>query len=237
MVDAVQKGFREHDKLIQALALHCHFAAMHPFGDGNGRTARALESLFLQRAEMRDSTFIAMSNYYYDEKKSYLEALAAVRELDFDLTPFLKFALKGIALQTQRLAAEISRHVRIEVFRGLIHDLFGRLRTPRKRVIAKRQIAILESLLMSPEADWFTFYGECMRLYTDVQNPGKALLRDVNHLITLGTIGFRQEPETGTPRKFFVWARLDWPSEITETEFFQKLSSLPRAKGTLFIPR
>ncbi|HKF46607.1 MAG TPA: Fic family protein [Terracidiphilus sp.] len=239
LVDSIQKGFGEHDNLVQALALHYHFAAMHPFADGNGRTARALESLFLQRAGMRDSTFIAMSNYYYDEKKRYLESLAAVRQLDFDLTPFLKFALKGIALQSQRLADEISRHVRIEVYRGLIHDLFGRLRTPRKRVIAKRQIAILEHLLTFIEADWFRFYGDCLRFYTDVQNPGKALLRDVNHLITLGTIGFRQEPGPGPSNApiFSMWARLDWPSEITETEFFQKLSSSPRAKGTLFMPR
>lgn len=237
LIEAIQKGFGEHDNLIQALALHYHFAAMHPFEDGNGRTARALESLFLQRAGMRDSTFIAMSNYYYDEKKSYLEALAAVRQLDFDLTPFLKFALKGIALQSQRLAAEISRHVRIEVFRGLIHDLFGRLRTPRKRVIAKRQIAILEHLLTFVEADWNSFYRDCSKWYTDVQNPGKALMRDINHLISLGTIGFRSESQNGSPDRFFIWARLEWPTEITETEFFQKLSALPRAKGTLFIPR
>jgi Fic family protein len=237
LVDAVQKGFGEHDNLVQALAIHYHFAAMHPFGDGNGRTARALESLFLQRAGMRDSTFIAMSNYYYDEKKSYLEALAAVRQLDFDLTPFLKFALKGIALQSQRLAGEISRHVRIEVFRGLIHDLFGRLRTPRKRVIAKRQIAILENLLPFVEVEWFTFYNDCLKFYTEVQNPGKALLRDINHLISMGAVDFRKESSADDTLRYMVWARLDWPSEITETEFFRKLSALPRAKGTLFVPR
>lgn len=239
LIEAIEKGFGEHDNLIQALALHYHFAAMHPFGDGNGRTARALESLFLQRAGMRDSTFIAMSNYYYDEKKTYLEALAAVRKLDFDLTPFLQFALKGIAIQSQRLAAEISRYVRIEVFRGLIHDLFGRLRTPRKRVIAKRQIAILEHLLTFIEADWFAFYGECVKLYTEVQNPGKAFMRDINQLISLGAIGVRPEMEDGgtTPKRYYVWARLEWPSEITETAFFRRLTSLPRAKGTLFIPR
>jgi Fic family protein len=35
--------------VIQALALRYHFAAMHSFMDGNGRTARALEALMLQR--------------------------------------------------------------------------------------------------------------------------------------------------------------------------------------------
>jgi Fic family protein len=238
MEEAIQKGFGEHDRLVQALALHYHFAAMHPFGDGNGRTARALEALCLQRAGMRDSTFIAMSNYYYDEKNSYLEALSAVKQPDYDLTPFLKFALKGISVQSQRLAAEISRHVRIEVFRGLMHDLLGRLRTPRKRVIAKREIAILEHLLTFTEAEWNTFYGDIYRLYGDVQNSSKALLRDINHLIALGMIAFRRENTgAGNADKYVLWARLEWPSEVTETEFFRQLSSLPRVKETLFIPR
>ena len=62
-----------------ALALHYHFAAMHPFLDGNGRSARALEALMLQRTGLRDTLFIAISNYYYEEKAEYLSALAEVR--------------------------------------------------------------------------------------------------------------------------------------------------------------
>ncbi|MBI3680677.1 MAG: Fic family protein, partial [Acidobacteria bacterium] len=61
---ALQHEFLAHDLLIQALAIHYHFAAIHPFLDGNGRTARALEALMLQRAGLRNTLFIAMSNYY-----------------------------------------------------------------------------------------------------------------------------------------------------------------------------
>ena len=238
MIEAVQKGFGEHDQLIQALALHYHFAAMHPFDDGNGRTARVLEALFLQRAGMRDSTFIAMSNYYYDEKKAYLESLAAVRQLDYDLTPFLKFGLRGIALQSHRLASELRRHVSREVFRSLMHDLFGRLQTKRKRVIAKRQMAILEHLLTFTEIEWPVFLQDIIKLYGDVKNPTKALIRDLNHLIALGAMTYRHDLlEDGKRNKMMLWARLEWPSEITETEFFQKVSTLPRVKESLFIPR
>ena len=99
LCQAARTIFRDHDPLIQALALHYHFAAMHPFLDGNGRTARALEALMLQRVGLRDTLFIAMSNYYYEEKAGYLNALAETRALSHDLTPFLKFALKGIEKQ------------------------------------------------------------------------------------------------------------------------------------------
>lgn len=78
-MSAVRTVYNKHDPLIQALALHYHFAAMHPFMDGNGRTARALEALVLQRAGLTDKAFIAMSNYYYDEKNAYVSSLSEVR--------------------------------------------------------------------------------------------------------------------------------------------------------------
>ena len=37
LTEELATTFRSHDPLIQALALHYHFAAMHPFSDGNGR--------------------------------------------------------------------------------------------------------------------------------------------------------------------------------------------------------
>src|ERR1700722_5093394 len=101
LVESMQSEFRRHDSLIQALAFHYHFAAMHPFMDGNGRTARAMESLLLQRAGLSETLFIAMSNYYYDEKKDYLSTLAAVRAANYDLTAFLNFGLRGICLQSR----------------------------------------------------------------------------------------------------------------------------------------
>src|SRR5713226_9449265 len=113
---AVQQHYKAHDPLIQALAAHYHLAAMHPFLDGNGRTARALEALLLQRAGLRDTCFIAMSNYYYEEKTSYLAALAQVRARS-DLTPFLEFGLKGVATQSRRLLAEIQHEMKKALFR------------------------------------------------------------------------------------------------------------------------
>jgi Fic family protein len=236
LIEAVQKGYGQHDPLIRALALHYHFAAMHPFEDGNGRTARALEALLLQRAGMRDSTFIAMSNFYYDEKKAYLTSLNEVWEKDYDLTPFLKFGLRGIAFQSQRLAKEIRKNVSREVFRSLIYDLFGRLQTKRKRIIADRQKAILLHLLERDEVPWSALYKDVIELYGSVKNPTKALIRDMNHLIMLGTIGLRAEKIGNTKNeRSFLSVRLEWPTEITETEFFKKVSTLPRAKEHVFV--
>ncbi|HEX7501453.1 MAG TPA: Fic family protein [Polyangia bacterium] len=228
---ALQTEYRRHDPIVQALAAHYHFAAMHPFLDGNGRTARALEALMLQRARLRDTCFIAMSNYYYDEKIEYLSALAQVRELRHDLTPFLIFGLKGIALQARRLLEEIQHQISKELFRNLMIDLFHRLQTPRKRVIGERQIEILKILLDSNGMDPNTLMSKVSPVYKSLKNSRTAIARDLDGLIQLKAIGFEKNPE-GMYRLFI---RLKWPTEITETTFFERLKKLPKGKTHTFL--
>jgi len=230
---AAQTEYTKHDRLIQALAVHYHLAAMHPFLDGNGRTARALEALMLQRAGLRDISFIAMSNYYYDEKTAYLAALAAVRRgSDHDLTPFLIFGLRGVTTQAKRLLAQIRREMQKALFRNIMFDLFTRLRTPRKRVIADRQLEILKLLLAANEPVALSAVTERLRpRYSSLRNPEKGQLRDVMALIHLGAI----ETVRGDRNEVKLGLRLQWPTEITETAFFERLKALPKAKTYAFL--
>lgn len=231
LANAIKTDFQAHDLLIQALALHYHFAAMHPFLDGNGRTARALEALCLQRAGLRDTTFIAMSNYYYDEKSAYLSALSAVRAGGHDLTPFLLFGLRGITIQCQRLSTEIRKNLEKALFRNLMYDLFNRLETTRKRVIRDRQIEILKLLLEVDTIDWYQMVGKVKPYYGNLKNLGKTLLRDVSSLIDLGAIKIQKVEEN----RWNVSLRPEWPSEITESEFFKIIKNLPKGKTYTFL--
>jgi Fic family protein len=234
LVHAFQTDYRGHDPLIQALAFHYHFAAMHPFSDGNGRTARAMEALLLQRAGLRETLFIAMSNYYYDEKKDYLSSLAAVRAANYDLTAFIKFGLKGITLQSRRLLEMLNTHIKKELFRNLMHDLFTRLKTPRKRVIADRQLVILEKLLASYEVEFEEMAKATQKAYSPVSNPRKALARDLNSLISLGAIDWNRDGwSAGKP--IVLFPNLDWPSQITESAFFHKVKTMPKSKTHSFL--
>jgi Fic family protein len=225
--EALQRDFREHDPLIQAVAAHYHLAAMHPFLDGNGRTARALEALLLQRAGLRDTCFIAMSNYYYDEKTAYLAALAEVRAKGHDLTPFLRFALRGVTNQVRRLLVEIQRQMKKALFRDLMFELFQHLRTPRRRVLADRQLEILKILLDQEEPIRF---GELQKKtaarYGSLKKGHRALIRDLSNLFGLRAVSYTKDPEG----QFHFAVRLEWPTEITETAFFGWLKNLPKAK-------
>lgn len=230
---ALGSAYLDHDPILRALAAHYHLAAMHPFLDGNGRTARALEAFLLRRAGLKDICFIAMSNYYYEEKNSYLQSLAATRAAGHDLTEFFKFALKGIALQAGRVLNEVQLQVQKAIYRNLTIDLFSRLKSPRKRVIAERQMKILNELLSSQNEVELNELVERTRLnYQNLKARDKAFLRDLSELVALGTIGYQKD----SSGRYLFSVRLNWPTEITETEFFDRLRKLPKAKSHSFLP-
>lgn len=235
LIGALHQEFQSHDKLVQALAFHYHLAAMHPFLDGNGRTARAVEALLMQRAQLKDTLFVAMSNYYYDEKDSYLEALASVRKGGFNLTPFLKFGLRGIDLQCRRLLGEIRAHVQRSLFRDVMGKMYGRLHSTRKRALATRQVQILNVLL---DKEGPIEYRELYKLleshYLGLREPMRAFVRDLNSLSALGATSVKKEGEKEATQ-YPVAVRLEWPTEITETAFYREINKLPTAKTTLFI--
>ena len=223
--DAIQGEFPGHDPFVQALAVHYHLAAMHPFLDGNGRTARALEAVILRRSRLKRELFIAMSNYYYDEKHVYLATLAEVRSSAYDLTRFLKFGLRGIAVQCQRLLAEIRVQLEKTLFRDVMHQMFSRLRSTRKRVMAKRQLEILSILLDRGPVEYRELKLLLHSSYGNLRAPVRAWIRDLAYLIQLGALWV----EARGPDLYFS-VRLEWATEITETKFFEEMNKLPKAK-------
>ena len=229
LVESIGNEFKSHHAIIQALAAHYHLGAMHPFQDGNGRTARALEALLLRRLGLKSVTFIAMSNYYYDEKTEYLEVLSEVRQNNFDLTSFLNFALKGIIIQSERMLDIIKENNKILLFKDTMNELFGLLKTSKRRVIRERQIAILELLLVS---DNYTLsstplFDVILDNYSDLKNRVKAMGRDIVELFKLGAIKINVDDINNPHYKI----NLDWPTEITETEFYKRIKTLPREKS------
>jgi len=229
LCDALNGEFLQHDPLIRALALHYHLGAMHPFQDGNGRTARALEALVLQRSQLKESLFVAMSNYYYDEKNKYLDCLSEVRTLGYDLTPFLKFGLRGIANQCHRLLKEIRRHVQRSLYRDVMSQMYGRLRSKRKRAMGGRQCGILGKLLdLDKKIDYLELQVLLSNLYSGLTEPARAFTRDLNQLGRLRAITIEKHEN-----KYLIAARLDWATEVTETAFYHEINKLPPAKTRL----
>ena len=177
---------------------------------------------------MHDVCFIAMSNYYYDEKIDYLESLSESRARGHDITPFLVFSMKGIATQNLRVLDLVKTNVKKELVKNLMNELFDRLETPRKRVIANRQRSIIDYLL-SLDTDEVVAVEVIKRLsylYGKLSNPRKAIIRDLIALNTLGVIKITDVPDRGV----MISVQLDWPTKATEMEFMKRIESLPKAR-------
>ena len=232
LLQSAQTEFQGHDPLVQAMAMHYHLAAMHPFLDGNGRTARAMEALLLRRAGLTDRAFVAMSNYYYDEKPAYLRILSEVRQSGHDLTAFLIFALHGVRFQCERLTAEIRKQMQRALFRDTMYSLFNRLETKRKRVIGERQIEILKILLGEESPQSFDFIRG-KQLYASIKDPAGAFMRDIAQLKSIKAIRLLGDPINHGPLKVSI--NLDWPHEIDEGEFLRRMNALPKGKTFKFL--
>lgn len=220
---AIAGEFHQHDRIIQAIATHYHVGSMHPFGDGNGRTARALEAFMLRQAGVNDMVMVSLSNYYYEHKDEYLTALFASRRQDHDLTPFLRFALGAVAERCDAVAAAITAHHERTLFREFARSLFGQLRSPRRRVLADRQLRILEVLLDGGATRLDELVNRVRVDYGGLKFPVRALSRDLVQLIDLSAIMLHEERVT---------VNLAWPQQFSDSELLARYESLPSAAST-----
>ena len=219
LVEAVNGEFRRHDRIIQAMAAHYHIGAMHPFDDGNGRAARALEAFMLRSAGVNNMVMVSLSNYYYERKDEYLAALWESRRSGHDLTPFLLFALPAVADRCNALAERIIENTKRTLYREFAMSLFGRLRSPRRRLLADRQLRILSLLLEGGPLDLSTLIDQASVHYRHLKFADRALFRDLMGLLDLSAIVFSAER---------IAVNLDWPQQ-SESDLLERWERMPSA--------
>jgi len=128
---------------IRASLAHYYFATIHPFWDGNGRTARLLEALLLQSANIKYAPR-ELSNYYYRNVDEYYIAFSKSLKLKKNATPFLKFCLKASVESLERIQETIIFFIRTFTLRD-----FYRFERKEKR-LTSRQFELLDLLLDNP---------------------------------------------------------------------------------------
>lgn len=216
---AIASEFQRHDRIVQAIATHYHIGAMHPFGDGNGRTARALEAFMLREAGVNDTVMVSLSNYYYEHQADYLSALYESRARSHDLTPILTFVLKAIADRCNVLANEITEHSKRVLFREFARSLYSRLISPKKRVLTERQLKALEVFLDSKILNGEEIAEKLSPNYVELNHPGRAAVRDLRWLTDLGALSVSHQG---------YQVNLDWPQQVLNDEALAILENLPR---------
>jgi Fic family protein len=85
----------EIDPLVRMAVQHYQFEAIHPFADGNGRTGRILNILFLVKIGLLDSPILYLSRYIIQNKAAYYRLLQNVTTSG-DWAAWILFILNGV---------------------------------------------------------------------------------------------------------------------------------------------
>lgn len=98
LVDYINDTQDAHPVLVSGVA-QFQLVHIHPFLDGNGRTARLLSTLCLYRAGYDFKRLFTLSEYYDVKRVDYYRAIQSVRENHMDMTCWLEYFTRGLAEQ------------------------------------------------------------------------------------------------------------------------------------------
>jgi Fic family protein len=98
-LDDLEKFIRDDDPcpvLIKAALIHAQFETIHPFVDGNGRTGRMLNTLYLHHAGLLQLPVLYLSSYFKKYQKLYYQRLNEYHDENANTDAWITFYLEGI---------------------------------------------------------------------------------------------------------------------------------------------
>jgi Fic family protein len=97
----------ELDPLVRMAVAHYQFEAIHPFTDGNGRTGRVINSLFLVQRRLLDRPILYLSRFIIAHKADYYRLLLEVTR-DAAWEAWILYMLRGIEETARWTVAKIA---------------------------------------------------------------------------------------------------------------------------------
>jgi Fic family protein len=170
--------------LIKAVLAHLYIVWIHPFCDGNGRTARLTELLILLNAGAPSPVGHLLSNHYNITRDEYYTQLIHTSRSDGNIIPFLKYAMQGLRDQL----AEQIEWVREQQIDQAWFQFIGKAFPSPAQAKHKRQRELVEALGKQsfPLSELFLVSPAVARDYARVS--GSTQRRDISELLNLKLI-------------------------------------------------
>ena len=130
--------------LLQAILAHLYLAWIHPFGDGNGRTARLVEFMLLARSGVPAPTAHLLSNHYNQTRAEYYRQLDRSSRANAgrgDPLEFLCYALQGFMDGVREQCAYVGRVQLAIAWEHLVYETFHA--EPSTGANARRRMLVL----------------------------------------------------------------------------------------------
>ena len=144
-IDGLLKNFTEYlnnddDSLTKLAILHYQFESIHPFYDGNGRTGRIVNILYLILKHHLDLPILYLSSYIIKNKEQYYELLQKVRTEEA-WEKWIVFILKGI----EETAVETIE--KVKAIKELLDSTIEKVKSEAPKMYSKE---LVETLFENP---------------------------------------------------------------------------------------
>lgn len=159
------------DPVLEAGISHYELVRIHPFVDGNGRTARVVATIILYKRGFDVKRFFALDDYYDDDRPSYYAVLKAIDQKSLDLTGWLEYFTDGVAVSLKAVKEKViglSRDIKFLKERGQV-------------ALTERQVKIVERVI-----DKGSISNREIRDIFNLSN--RAALDEIIKLVELGVI-------------------------------------------------
>ncbi|KAB1111976.1 Fic family protein [Micromonospora aurantiaca (nom. illeg.)] len=171
--------------LLKAVLAHLYIAWIHPFGDGNGRTARLIEFQLLVQAGLPVASAHLLSDFYNKTRTRYYQELDRTSHPPYPIEKFIHYAVEGF-VDELRDQLEVIRKEQMRVtWENFVHQSFHS-DSPAKR---RQKMVVLDLTTHGAPVPTSKLPELTPRLATEYATKGdKTLSRDVNVLTDMKLI-------------------------------------------------
>ncbi|MCI0406313.1 MAG: Fic family protein, partial [candidate division Zixibacteria bacterium] len=190
--------------LLKAIMAHLYLAWIHPFGDGNGRTARLVELQILVAAGVPKPAAHLFSNHYNQTRQEYYRQLDRASKSGGDVLPFIEYALSGF-LDGLKVQLKTIREQQWDVaWENYVHEEF-RDKTSKANVRRRHLVLDLSNLDKPVPLSKLQEITPRMARYYATKTL-KTISRDVNVLVKMDLV--EKTSEGARPKRETVLAFL-----------------------------
>jgi len=172
--------------LIKAIVAHVYLAWIHPFGEGNGRTARLVEFHILFSSGLPLPAALLLSDHYNKTRTKYYRELERASKTGGDLMPFIKYAVQGFLDGLREQIEGVRAHQMTVAWENYIHDKFREKKTSPTQKRRRDLVLELSHHDWVNVADIEELSGKIAKLYFAAGE--RMLQRDLNALAKLSLI-------------------------------------------------
>ena len=177
--------------IIKAIIAHLYIAWIHPFGDGNGRTARLVERQILLSSGVPSPATHLLSNYYNETRAEYYRQLDRSSRAPDGAMGFMLYALQGFVDGLESQMVEIRGQIWRGMWTNYVHSRFQGRNGPVNSRRRRLAIALFDLDSPIPRREIRRLTTELAEAYSG--KTDRTITGDLNVLSEMGLVERNRE--------------------------------------------